>query len=331
MSGITANSTHRVLVTGSRGKSSVVRMLHTALLDAGLQSYARITGVMPRELGPTGVRGISRSSGAHVEEMRWWLKRLPVSADAIVLENSAIAVDLQDLAGKWLQPGITVFTNALPDHQEVWGPTRTCATQVLTSGIPKNGRVILPAGLWEDSHLLELLAQRQCQTVFAQPAHGIETGFRTINLGLALVVIEELGMATSAAIRAMLALKQDKFDFNVVHCAGAKLAMAFSANDITSTMDLFRTLSWSKEETRLIYNHRRDRPGRFDSFLNWLNDSDWREVMIIGDKPPLRKCSARYLRLKNGRELLQQFQPGERVFGCGNIAGAPLSLTAVLN
>ena len=87
-------SVQRVLVTGSRGKSSTVRFLHAAMNDAGLQTCARITGVVPRELGPDGNRTISRSSGAHVEEMRWWLRQLPASTQCIVMENSAISPDL---------------------------------------------------------------------------------------------------------------------------------------------------------------------------------------------------------------------------------------------
>ena len=158
----------RVLVTGSRGKSSTVRLLHAAMQGADLKSYARITGVVPRELGSEGTRTISRSSGAHVEEMRWWLRRLPATAQGIVLENSAITPDLQALAGRWLQPDVTILTNILPDHQEVWGPTRACAAEVLVAGIPKKGQVILAAELKTDEQLLELLERRRCQIEFAE-------------------------------------------------------------------------------------------------------------------------------------------------------------------
>lgn len=325
------DSTRRILVTGSRGKSSIVRLLHAALHDAGLRSYARITGVVPRELGLKGVRIISRSSAAHVEEMRWWLRSLPASAQAIILENSAITPELQALAGRWLRPDITVFTNALPDHQEVWGPTAACAAEVLVAGIPKGGQLILPVGLKTDSYLLELLERRASTVVFAEPAADSGENFRAINLGLALTTIERMGLATAPALQVMRSVQRDRYDFRVVNCGGAEVAMAFSANDINSTRTLFRSLLWSEEETRLIYNHRADRPGRFRSFVDWLGKSRWREVLIIGDKPRIRAGSAQYLKIKNETELLQLFQPGDRVFGCGNIAGLPLLLATVLN
>ena len=160
ISELDSGSQHRFLVTGSRGKSSVVRLLHTAMHAAGLQTYARITGVIPREFGPQGTKVISRSAGAHVEEMRWWLAQLPGTAQAIVLENSAITADFHALAGRWLRPDVTVLTNTFPDHQELWGPTTACAAQVLIQGIPKQGLVVLPAVLRSDDYLLNLLGAR---------------------------------------------------------------------------------------------------------------------------------------------------------------------------
>ena len=318
-------------MTGSRGKSSTVRLLHAAMQDAGLQSYARITGVVPRELGPDGTRTISRSSGAHVEEMRWWLRDLPISAEAVVLENSAITPDLQDLAGRWLRPDITILTNTLPDHQELWGPSNASAAEVLVAGIPKQGQVILPVGFQADRHLLNLLRRRGCQIVFAGPAAAVEEHHRAVNLGLALTALEYLGLATAPAFKAMLGLPPDRYDFHVANCGGAEVAMAFSANDIASTRALFHSLKWSPGETRLIYNHRTDRPGRFRSFVGWLSQSRWREVLIIGDRPRKNPGSTRYLKIKDEQGLMRLFQPGDRIFGCGNVAGLPLSLSAVLD
>lgn len=325
----------RILVTGSRGKSSIVRLLYAGMQATGMQTYARLTGVIPRELGPDGERTISRSAGAHVEEMRWWLKCLPASAQAVVLENSAITADFQVLAGRWLRPDVTVLANTLPDHQELWGPTSAAAAEVLTNGIPKQGQVILPAGLRTDDHLLELLYRRHCELIFAEPATELEENYQAVNMGLALATLVHLGFSSDSVLPAMRNLAPDRYDFHVANREGTEVALAFAANDIASTRVLFNSLNWSPGETSLIYNHRADRPGRLKSFKQWLSQSCWRDVMIIGDKP--RKefarqelASARYLDIKNEQGLLGLFKPGDRVFGCGNIAGLPLSLTAVL-
>lgn len=325
-----SNSQARILVAGSRGKSSIVRLLHTAMNSQGLNTYSRITGVVPRELGPLGDRAISRSSGAHVEEMRWWLRRVPDSAGGIVLENSAISAEFQSLAGRWLRPDLTVLTNTLPDHQELWGTSSASAAEVLVSGVPGNTRLVLPAGLASDGYLMELLRRRGCQLIFSEAIGQAGEGYRAVNTGLAYTALENLGLEMAPALAAMLDMPPDRYDFHVARYGGAEVAMAFSANDITSTRHLFRSLMWPKGETRIIYNHRADRPGRFRSFINWLDQAHWREVLIMGDKPRKSPGSARYLKVVNELALLRLFKPGDRVFGCGNIAGIPLSLAAVL-
>ena len=316
----------KVLVTGSRGKSTIVRLLHTALVHAGFESHARITGVVPRHIMANGSRVILRSAGAHVEEMRWWLNRLPDSAQAVVLENSAITPELQNLAGQWLKPDVTVLSNTLADHQESWGPDQHHAAEVLVAGVPRAGRLVLPMGYRQDKRLMKLVSQRRCEAVFAEPASDIEPEYRAVNLGLAIETIRQLGLAEDGAIKAMSEMPGDRYDFDVLDFDGAHLAMAFSANDICSTRSLFKSLQWPESGTRLIYNHRSDRPARLKSFIDWLKRPGWREVMIIGDRPAGRLGSALYRRVRTSAELLQLFVPGDRLFGCGNISGIPVSL-----
>ena len=316
----------KVLVTGSRGKSSVVRYLHAAMQSAGIETWARITGIEPRELGPRGARTILRSAGAHVEEMRWWLKGLPRSAEAIVLENSAVTPDLQGLAARWLQPTLTVFTNAVPDHQEAWGSHPDAAARALCEGVPRGGKIVLPEGLLKDSLLNSLLADRSCELIHAAPASGAARSHEAVNQGLALEVLSQLGLETEAALQAMQALPASRHDFRVVERDGVSMAMAFAANDLASTRALFDSLGWAEADTRLVYNHRVDRPGRFRSFRGWIANGGWRDVALIGDRPPGRLGGLRFHHVSNANQLQQLFDRGDRVFACGNMAGLPHSL-----
>ena len=316
----------RVLVTGSRGKSSVVRLLQAAFSACGLESRARITGVVPRELGPGGERLIERAAGGHVGEMRWWLRGLPSSTEAVILENSAIAPELQDLAGRWLDPDLTLFTSAVPDHQEAWGPGSKAAAAALADGVPAGGAVILPSALEEDTWLRGLFARRDCRPEFAPPLEVDADGYRAVNQGLALAAGRRLGLDEAVASKAMKALAPDGYDFRLARRDGADWALAFSANDITSTRSLFDDLGWNEAETRLIYNHRRDRPLRLKSYAAWLGKRPWREVLIVGDRPARCPGGARFWRLRGPGALLALGRPGDRLFGCGNIAGSPLDL-----
>jgi hypothetical protein len=186
--------------------------------------------------------------------------------------------------------------------------------------------VVLPGALREDGFLLSLLEERACGRIFATPAEARVEAHRAVNLGLALAVLERLGLPADRALEAMLAMPGDRFDFRVIDCGGTELALAFSVNDIASSRALFESLNWRKQDTRVLYNHRADRPARLKSFLGWLNDSAWQDATIIGDRPLIRSGAARFVRVRSKANLLGLFRPGERVFGCGNIAGVPLAL-----
>ena len=316
----------RVLVTGSRGKSSVVRLVHAAFSAAGHQAWARVTGVVPRELGPGGERTLERAAGGHVAEMRWWLKRLPRTVGAVVLENSAIAPELQPLAGQWLRPQLTVLSSVVPDHQEAWGATAAEAASALAQGLPRGGFVLLPDSLQKNRALRRLLERHDCETEWVEPLGEPGPAWRSVNRGLALAVCRHFGIEPSLALDAMRRMATDPYDFHVAHRGGLDIALAFSANDVSSSRDLFRSLGWPEEDTRVVYNHRRDRPLRLKSFLPWLSNGRWREVWLTGDRPAAWNARLPYRRFSSARQLLACCAPGERVFGCGNIAGLPLDL-----
>lgn len=336
-----AEPTIKILVTGSRGKSSLVRLIHCALSASGIRAYGRITGVVPRQLGPDGVREIVRHSGAHVGEMKWWIDRVRGKAQAVVLENSAVAPDLQGLAGFWLNPGFVVLTNTLADHQEIWGPLPDHAARVLVRGIVPNTRVILPDILLEQEAVMSCLARQKCHPIpvamtlksAGSDGQSPEWGdYREENRALALALVRELGLDPAACRRAMETMAPDPYDFCVRPFGSGVMAMAFSANDIESSRRLFRSLGWPVSGTRLLFNHRQDRPGRIESFFRWMAENRWQQVDIIGDRPrKMNRVSRsltgiRYSRVKTMDGLAGFVRPGDRIFGCGNMAGLPLAI-----
>lgn len=303
---------YRILVTGSRGKSSLVRLLFAGMAALGMNAYGRITGVLPRELSRDGERVIVRNSPGHVEEMRWWLGQIPSGAEAIIMENSAVSKELQPLAARWLRPSLIVLTNAREDHQERWGGGQRAAEEALLQGIPEGVPVILSEEAAASRYLTETFKLRNTKVIVA--AHSND--FRLANISLARSTLEFFGLSSDISDKAMDMLTPDIGDFRVFHIdASTALATAFSANDITSTKYLFSLLGWKEEETLLLFSDRADRPGRRASFEAFLK-RDWGEVRILKHKEDLSK--------------LCQWMSGKQVFGCGNIAGAPLELMQLL-
>lgn len=317
----------KILVTGSRGKSSLVRLIHSALLANGIKAYGRITGVIPRELTPGGEVQILRTNGGHVEEMKWWLSSIPHDAEAVIMENSAVAPELQHLAAEWFCPRVTVVTNVNPDHQEAWGPSEEDAIRAITMGITGESAVLLGLGLDQKALLMEIIRSKVCSLQSATFSREEQPkDFRENNLITALDLCRFLGMDPSVSEKAMRRTPPDMADFRLLSMGGIELAFAFSANDIHSTRDLFSSLQWSYDETIILYNHRGDRPVRLKSYRDWILRNKWSSICITGDRPWSPWAWKYYRECRDLDEFLPGLGEGEKVFGCGNVAGLPLKL-----
>ena len=82
----------RIHVNGTRGKSSVTRLIAAGLRESGLNTYAKTTGTTPRIINNKGKdieihRLRSASIGEQIKLMRYFSKRRP---DAIVVECMAV-------------------------------------------------------------------------------------------------------------------------------------------------------------------------------------------------------------------------------------------------
>ena len=128
---------HVILVTGSRGKSSMVRLLHAVLCQAGQLPYAKMTGTAAAEISPSGVEQPTHRLGqVSILEMFDAMKRAlngTPRANELVMECMAVSPDLIALiAEEMLEPDIVVITNAQwrssghVDHHSDPGDRRSC-------------------------------------------------------------------------------------------------------------------------------------------------------------------------------------------------------------
>ena len=119
----------RILVTGSRGKSSTVRLIHAALSEGGVPTLGKMTGTASRELDTAGTeRPTNRVGQVSILEMLETVNRSfrrdAVVPQAIVLECMAVTPDLIEMCtDDIVRPHVSVVTNALWDHLEEQGTT----------------------------------------------------------------------------------------------------------------------------------------------------------------------------------------------------------------
>ncbi|MGY8783182.1 MAG: poly-gamma-glutamate synthase PgsB, partial [Fidelibacterota bacterium] len=132
----------RIHVNGTRGKSSVTRLVAAGLREGGLKTFAKTTGTAPRVIDSEGKdRIIHRlrlpSIGEQVRLLRYFSGENP---DAVVMECMAVQPQYQWIAEhQMVKSHIGVITNVRPDHLEEMGPTENDVAYSLSNTIPVGG------------------------------------------------------------------------------------------------------------------------------------------------------------------------------------------------
>lgn len=268
----------RVHINGTRGKSSVTRLIGAALRESGIRTITKVTGTYPRLILETGCEvGIFRKAGANIIEqlsiIKFASKR---NAQAIVLECMAVQPQYQWITEtKMLHSTIGVITNVRLDHIDVMGYSLPEIAVALGNTIPKNQNLITAEKI-VFTKLKEIADKRNCRIELAE--HDLVSedemkGFSYIehreNVALALAVSLHLGIERKTALNGM---------YKAIPDAGAlKLAKvsvfnkkinfynAFAANDPQSTLMIWEKLEAEKGLRGvkiILLNTRQDRLDR---------------------------------------------------------------------
>ncbi len=137
-----------MIVTGTRGKSSVVRMLTSVLRADGRQVLAKTTGSSPRLLWPDGTETeIKRRGPASILEQKALIKQAAtLKVDYLVAEVMSIHPENHYVeAQQILKPDVVAITNCWPDHVDAQGDTEKDVAVTLCRGIPERATVIVTA------------------------------------------------------------------------------------------------------------------------------------------------------------------------------------------
>jgi len=144
----------RIAVTGTRGKTSVTRLLAAALRESGRVVLAKTTGSEAAFVLPDGSERPIRRRGAPsiLEQKRLLSLAARLGADTVVAEVMSVhpenhRVEARDL----LRPHLVLATNFRVDHVEAQGRTPEDVAAVLSLDVPPGARSLVPAGEWSDT------------------------------------------------------------------------------------------------------------------------------------------------------------------------------------
>lgn len=292
----------RIHVNGTRGKSSVARLIAAGLRAGGIRTCCKTTGTLPRMILPDGTEyPVFRPSRANViEQIRIVRTAVELECEALVIECMALIPFLQWLCeSKLVQATHGVITNAREDHLDVMGPNERDVAKALAGMVPRGGKLFTA----ERDHLdiFEAAAEDRKTTVLAITEAEVAAitpldlaGFSYVehaeNVALALKICEDLGVDRNVALQgmwqaqpdpgAMMAYEMDFFHRKINFVNG------FAANDPESTRRIWEMAleRYPSVERRVaIFNCRVDRPDRSDQLGRIIHE--WPEAdryLLIG-------------------------------------------------
>jgi poly-gamma-glutamate synthase PgsB/CapB len=271
----------RIHVNGTRGKSSVARLIGAGLRFAGIRSCCKTTGTLPRMIMPDGTEyPVFRPSRANViEQVRIVAAAVEVDCEALVLECMALVPEYQWLCeDKLVRATHGVITNAREDHLDVMGPTGRDVALALAGMIPPKQKLFTA----EHDHIdvfKECCADRKCTLHAVTPAEVAAitpldlAGFSYVehpdNVALSLKVCEDVGVDRKTALQGMWKAQPDPgaMTAHEMNFFGREINFinGFAANDPQSTEMIWRLAleRYADVEKRIaIFNCRADRPDR---------------------------------------------------------------------
>jgi len=339
----------RIVVVGTRGKTSVTRLIAAGLRAGGLRVLAKTTGSEPRAILPTGDEKPIRRRGmtTPLEQRRILLWGANRKCDAVVIEGMSIRPESLSCELKQIiRPQRVVITNTYEDHTaETSDPAA-----VFAEAVPEGATVFLPSDFPDEER--HQLTRKKVSTFVIDGNEALQhlEALPTIewpqNLALALAVCDSVGVSVADALQGMAEVHMDVGQlgaWNVIETGSLARWMAvsgFAANDPVSTMAVLKHAlkRWPAANPMVVglLNLRRDRG---DRTLQWMqaldHDASAFDRMIVCGFVPWTVCRKLERTYGSNMAVVRSSDPqgimraacklspeGGTLFGFGNIGGA---------
>jgi poly-gamma-glutamate synthase PgsB/CapB len=341
-----------ITVSGTRGKSTVTRLLAAVLREDVRMVMAKTTGAEAKLLWPDGSETEVRRRGvASILEQKTLLKNAArQSVDCLVAEVMSIhpenhLVESQQI----LKPDIVVITNFWPDHVDAQGQTENETAHCLSLDIPDEATVFAPEG--SCTGVLETAVAKAGGNLMTIP-HGGSAATSDIdpelarrefagNLYLVYAVAKHIGVKDEIIDKGLKTASQDIGAFKIWEWRSGMperrlfVVNGFAANDPESTVRvLAKAGDLLPTRTRPLVGLlclRRDRGDRTEQWIEALKDgmaNQFSRIYVSGGHAKVvarRLDSVIELTSRSPEKLMETIvsenEEGTVIFGFGNIVG----------
>ena len=293
----------RVLVTGTRGKSSTVRLIHAALTAGGIPTLGKMTGTASRELDTAGTEHPTNRIGQvsileMLETVHRSFRRDAVAPEAVVLECMAVTPDLIRMCtDDIVRPQASVVTNALWDHLEEQGTTLE-SIAISLSNVMRGAEFAVTAEHRETTRAV-LAYEAQVHDCAFDAVTGAEVepgilarlpGAHPDNVAMALAIAAYAGVDRESAVRGMEVASVEPLPTLPVTTMIDGIEWWYrDIGSINDTDSLTPALLDARAQmprdavTLAILTTRWDRPLRAIQFAASLTPSDVDGIVIVGE------------------------------------------------
>lgn len=326
---------HVVHVNGTRGKSTVSRLIAAGLRAGGVRAFCKTTGTDPVTIDTEGrEEPILRRGRPNIREQIGILCRAAdQGAQVLVAECMAVRPELQHAAQHdILRADVGVITNVRRDHTDVMGESLPQICASLCNTVPRNG--VLFTGEEKLAGQIERAAKRLGSEFYAVRPDGTEPGFDFAgNIALALAVCEYLGVERETALAGMRGCRRDPYALSLHRLGEALFVNGLSVNDPQSTCMVWKKVKEERgledRELILLVNDRPDRGERTEDMLAVCQVLMPAQVWLMGAhrgymhrKIAKKLPGTRVRELRGAEELdIPALCENQVVYAVGNVAG----------
>lgn len=320
----------RILVNGTRGKTTTARLIVASLNAAGIRTLGRTTGSEAQYIYPDGtVETFARKRKASILEMKSiFRKASALGVQCVVVECMALRPENQRaMADTLVRPTHVVMTNTFLDHIAEMGGSIEQTAYAMGLSVPKGCNLYVTEPYYDHLDVkLHKVEEEPVPVVSSIPIHAS-------NYALTKALMEDLGCSVSAIAEGAQTIVSDIGLHKQMLCHGGALFVpTFSVNDLTCMDQTVKdtVMSNTGKAIWLVFNNRADREYRIllmDQVLERNRDSIC-GIYCIGDYPwkvsrhfSRRGFDSRPIDVNGLADEMNRSDPDCVFVGLGNIKG----------